>query len=226
MRPRSLTPIDVDMLSDELPIRVEPGEQVDAPRHSRPGRGRPGRNAPPRQREYDSDALSAFTHFFRAKAQAKELAIRKEAHAFDQQIRAERSCPFTGHRPHGRNMTVDYCRPRREPTRRPPRSKTLPSSRAPPATAAQVIADIVNNTDTILTPAPTPAAPVIDPSPDMEEIIAAAEQLDLKQVGQMQGVTTENVFSRFIPVVLLINTSLILFIVIAAFASLGPSKNT
>ncbi|KAG2145397.1 uncharacterized protein EDB93DRAFT_1251495 [Suillus bovinus] len=155
----------------------EPGEHYPTPR---PSRGRGGCNHSPRQCEHDSDALSAFTCFFRAEAQAKELATRKEVHAFDQQIRAEHSCSFPPYYPPSRNLTVNYRRPQKDLCSRTEHPQWAPRTvGAPdrcPSTAAQVIADITSNAEAILAPAPTPIIATPDPGPDIDEIIVAAEQ--------------------------------------------------
>lgn len=120
----SLSPPPNDaMLVDVEPTQREPGEFTQTCRSTQVGRGRPGRGRrgrgghpfPPRRPEEDVDTLGAFTRFFRAEAQAselacadtdrafthcpspypEELATRKESHAFDQELRAECHNPIT-----------------------------------------------------------------------------------------------------------------------------------
>ncbi|KAG1789501.1 uncharacterized protein HD556DRAFT_1311267 [Suillus plorans] len=93
-----------------------------------------------------------------------------------------------------------------------------------PHTAAQVIAEVTSNAATILAPVPAHPIPATDPGPDVEEIIAAAEQLDLEQASRMPDVTTEDVFGRLILISILIVNVLTLVLLSAAFASLGPSR--
>ncbi|KAG1850553.1 hypothetical protein C8R48DRAFT_778204 [Suillus tomentosus] len=226
------------MLVDVSPACLEPGEHAPTQRSTRAGRGRPGRARrgrggcypPPRRPNDDVDALGAFTRFFRAEAQAsehpiadfhharahpishypEELATRKESHAFDQELRAERARELRCHAHRSRNLTLDhrtsasgppshYTRPDYHPRERPAHNQ-----RPRPTTAAQVIAEVTTNAATILAPTPARVALTTDPGPDVEEIIAAAEQLDLEQASRMPDVTTEDIF--------------------AAFASLGPTR--
>ncbi|KAG1846134.1 hypothetical protein C8R48DRAFT_677929 [Suillus tomentosus] len=241
-----------DMLVDAPLDGIEPSNYADAPRPTRPGRGRPGRYhrgrggrvRPPQQREHDSDALGAFTRFFRAEAQAKELATRKESHAFDALVRAERAQrSYERYYPRTRNLSLDHRRgprahtPPEEPPRRvrraqsPPhrrvsRASSVPSNRSALTPAAQLIADVSSNASVILAPTPIPTPPAVDPGRDVEDIIAAAEQLDLEQAGHMPGVTTEDVLGRILPVCSLLVNVLILMLLIAAFASLGSSPRT
>ncbi|KAG1787114.1 uncharacterized protein HD556DRAFT_1449037 [Suillus plorans] len=234
-----------DMLVDAPFDGIGPGNYADAPRPTRSGRGHPGRYhrgrggrvRPPQQREHDSDALGAFTRFFRAEAQAskrpfgvnldhladlrrhplEELATRKESHAFDELVRAERAQrAYERYSPRTRNLSLDHRRgprarsPPEEPPRRvrrahsPPRHRvsrasSVPSNRSALTPAAQLIADVTSNASIILAPTPAPKPPAVDPGRDVEDIIAAAEQLDLEQAGHMPGVTTEDVLGRIIP---------------------------
>ncbi|KAG1831202.1 hypothetical protein DFJ58DRAFT_736706 [Suillus subalutaceus] len=226
------------MSIDEPSFGSEPGELADThwPPHSQQGwsghssRGRGGRTHPPRQREPNSDALSAFTHVFHAEAQAskptqratahppayhgrlafaEELATHKEAHAFDQLVCAEQSQDAAPYRPCGRNLTLDH--------RGHPRGQPFALNRA------QIIADATNNAATLLATAPAPAVLVPDPGPDVSEIIAAAEQLDLEQTVNMPDITHEDVFGRVVSVGLLVTNVLTLAILLAAFASVTRS---
>ncbi|KAG1800819.1 uncharacterized protein HD556DRAFT_1304816 [Suillus plorans] len=250
------------VVDDPAPPRIS--KQTPGPRRERSshhGRGyrhrggRRGHDLPPRARESNSDAMSAFTRFFRAEAQAseypsgpripagayfarryplEELAIRKEAHAFDQLLRAERSArtrEFSPYRPGGRNIKLDNRHPpqghpfRNEQTRRPPRHTSGRAPRNGPTTAAQVIAEVTNNAAAILAPSPAPAVVIPDPGPDVEEIIAAAEQLDLEQSGHLLDITPDDVFGRYIPVGLLLVNTLTLLVLIAAFASVSEGAS-
>ncbi|KAG1853555.1 hypothetical protein C8R48DRAFT_675823 [Suillus tomentosus] len=261
-----------DMLVDAPLDGIEPSNYADAPRPTRPGRGRPGRYhrgrggraRPPQQCEHDSDALGVFTRFFRAEAQAskrpyrasldrltdlhrsplEELATRKESHAFDALVRAERAqCAYERYYPRTRNLSLDHrrgprartppeeppCRVRRAqspPRHRVSRASSAPSSRSALTPAAQLIADVSSNASVILAPTPIPTPPAVDPGRDVEDIIAAAEQLDLEQAGHMPGVTTEDVLGRILPVCSLLVNVLILILLIAVFASLGSSPRT
>ncbi|KAG1839442.1 hypothetical protein DFJ58DRAFT_733309 [Suillus subalutaceus] len=163
----SIPPSVNAMVVDEQAMSHKPGKFTGDPR-------------PPRQHEQDSDALSAFTCFFHAKVQVKELAICKEAHAFDQLVWAERAHHATPYHACGCNLTLDHC-------------------------------------------APAPIVPVPDPGPDVSEIVAAAEQLDLKQVGHMPHITSEDMFGRLISIGLLVSNVLILAVLLAVFASVTRS---
>ncbi|KAG1870540.1 hypothetical protein C8R48DRAFT_670883 [Suillus tomentosus] len=235
--PPAQAPAHYAMVVDDPPAEIEPGEHAGPNRPPRPRqggrgryhRGRGGRYNPPPQREQDSNALGAFTRFFRAEAQAKELATRKEAHAFDEllrneRLRNERLRNFVPYRaPRGRNLTLGH-RPSsspapRESARRPQQPRPSTARRAP-ATAAQVIAEVSRNTTAILAPPPTPVIPVPDPGPDVEEIIAAAEQLDLERARNLPDVTTEDVLGRCALIYLVVAHSLLLIGFLAAFASI------
>ncbi|KAG1846137.1 hypothetical protein C8R48DRAFT_677931 [Suillus tomentosus] len=199
--------------------------------------------------------MSAFTRFFRAEAQAskypsgyrlpagtyfarrtplEELAIRKEAHAFDQLLRAERSArsrEYSPYRPGGRNFKLDNRPPLHDlpsengQSRRAPRHSPRHSPRKGPTTAAQVIAEVKTNAAAILVSPPAPIAITPDPGPDVEEIIAAAEQLDLEQSSNLQDITPDDVFGRYISVSLLVVNTLTLLTLIAAFASISESAS-
>ncbi|KAG1806683.1 uncharacterized protein HD556DRAFT_1436624 [Suillus plorans] len=160
----------------------------------------------------------------------EELATRKEAHTFDQEIRAERARELRryGHRSH--NLTLDHRNSVSGPSFRSshpnyyPRERLVHSHWPKPHTTAQVIAEVNSNAATILAPAPARIVPATDPGPDIEEIIAAAEQLDLKQASRMPDVTTKDIFSRLILIGILIVNVLTLVLLSAAFASIGPTR--
>lgn len=252
----SLSPPPSDaMLVDVKPPRREPGEYAQTPRPSRAGRGCPGQGRrghgghplPPRRPDEDVDVLGAFMRFFRAEAQAsehshtntfgvpthlpspypEELATQKEAHAFDQELRAERARELRHYGHHSHILTLDHCTPASGTLSRPscpdyyPRERPARTPRPKPTTMAQVIAKVTSNAATILAPAPACIAPATDPGPDVEGIIAAAEQLDLEQASRMPDVTIKDVFSRLILISILIVNVLTLVFLSAAFASLG-----
>ncbi|KAG2742255.1 hypothetical protein P692DRAFT_20850913 [Suillus brevipes Sb2] len=210
----------------------EPGEvhvrPVAPPRHGHPGGGggrrnwRRGRSRPPHQREVSSDAMGAFTRFFKAEAQAskhrsrrfttppkcsrprfylEELAVRKEAHAFAQLLKAEREAAASRFHTRSRHLTLDNRSSNHHPSAWPVSKRhRIPGSvgthhsqpapmAAPSTTAAQLIADVANNATAILQSPPTPAPPTPDNGPDVDDIIAAAEQMDLEQAARHSGLT-------------------------------------
>ncbi|KAG1850406.1 hypothetical protein F4604DRAFT_1687101 [Suillus subluteus] len=255
MSSHSTSPIPTNAMSIDKPsFGPKPSELTNAHRPPHPQRGRSGRSSrgrgghtrPPCQREHDSDALSAFTHFFCAEAQAskppqrapapppayhgrlafaEELATCKEAHAFDQLVHAEWAQDAAPYCPCGRNLTLDHHgHPRGQPFalnqgRRPHQPQPQPAPHPALPSAAQIIADATNNASMLLTPAPAPAIPVPDPRPDVSEIIAAAEQLDLEQAVNMPDITHEDVFGRVVSVGLLVTNMLTLAILLAVFTS-------
>ncbi|KIK31646.1 hypothetical protein CY34DRAFT_814556, partial [Suillus luteus UH-Slu-Lm8-n1] len=218
---------DVNAMNvDQAAIR-EPGEVTphlaDTPPHGRPARGGRGRRrnwrrggGHPRPRHEDnSNAMGAFTRFFKAEAQAsesrrmraprppthfvrrhplEELATRKEAHAFAQLVRAEREADALRIRARGRHLSLDN-RPHRQdhpfrgPNQRPhssghastPRHQTRSHQHQ---TAAQLIAQVASNTVANDAPPAVMLPTPIDQGPDVSEIIAAAEQLDLEQAAR------------------------------------------
>ncbi|KAG1845599.1 hypothetical protein C8R48DRAFT_678098 [Suillus tomentosus] len=166
--------------------------------------------------------MSAFTSFFRAEAEAskpplaslqqkfanrrtsprtEELATRKEAHAFHQQVRAERhsessrimddageSKQFLANR--GPRDQRANPRPMKGPAPRAPhpfvnRAPSPPKTQGSGMTAAQLIAAVVEEEarhPTIVQP--PPLTPVLDPGPDVSEIVDAAERLDLERAAR------------------------------------------
>jgi hypothetical protein len=186
-------------------------------------RGR--RSNPSYGRESNSDALNTFTRFFRAEAQAKELATRKEAHAFDQQVKAECHCERTHLSHHTTNQSLDNRTHRRAPPPRVPPSRTSASSHPhrvvspTPDTVAQVIAAAIS-ANPQQTPKPAPPAPTtLDEGPDVLNIVAATEQMDIDAEAQFQSSFFGRVAMRYLPLVNL----LILLYLVAAFG--GPQQN-
>jgi hypothetical protein len=88
---------------------------------------------------------------------------------------------------------------------------------APSTTAAQLIADVANNATAILQSPPTPAPPTPDNGPDVDDIIAAAEQMDLEQAARHSGLQHDDLFGRVTSVCHLLVNVLILLILAAAF---------
>lgn len=234
------------MLVDEpTPLR-EPGELPNPPRHSHPPGGRGGRRrggrkgrgfSHPRQ-ESNSDALHAFTRFFRAEAQAskpyvpvpsrrrthvrfpltlEELAIRKEAHAFERQIRAEREREIASHRrpPSSRHLTLDnrHAEHRRPSTSNKPREGRHPAPparpSAAPTTTAQVIAAAVASASASPAPAPVPVpSPVTDTDAEIDALIAESETVDLETEARAFGFSTSDLFGSVLTISLGLNAVL------------------
>ncbi|KAG1727346.1 hypothetical protein EDD22DRAFT_961257 [Suillus occidentalis] len=135
--------------------------------------------------------------FFRAKAQAKELAIHKEAHAFECQVRAEHECEILSLRcPHHLcHLTLDN-----QGTE--PHWASLPLHAAPPlhtkptlSPVAQVIVSAIATAPT--SPAP-PAPPTPSPAPDtgaeINNLIAKSEQMDIEADACHLGFFTADLF--------------------------------
>ncbi|KIK38200.1 hypothetical protein CY34DRAFT_405380 [Suillus luteus UH-Slu-Lm8-n1] len=245
----------MDMIVDSSAPTFEPGELPTAAHsqgHStrgrgsrrRGGRGGRGRRSSLRESQ-NSDAMSAFTRFFRAEAEAsklrrhpiarrrsnyprfpspEELAIRKEAHAFNEMIKAERKHRHTHHHsnrsPH---LSLDNRGPRRPssdnrgrssrvpvPAADPPQTRTTQSHSAPPCgltpqfdsgaprTAAEVIsaACAQSSTSTPFSIAPNSPNHVVDPGSDVATLIAEAEQMDLEAEARRNGFSsTEDMFA-------------------------------
>jgi hypothetical protein len=238
------------MIVDHAPIVAESGEisGVDTypPRQARRnGRGRRNwqkeRGNPSFRRESNADAMSAFTRFFRAEAQAskppgvtyssgrsnsryfppkEELAVRKEAHAFDRMLRAERGHnhsprPSTTTRGHHRSLDN-----RNRHHRDPPRNLTTSKAcSATPPVAPLTVSQVIEAANLAATRAPSPIlltpAPAVDPGRDVTEIIADAKALD--------DMSTEDFIGRVALIGLFISNLLTLFVMAAAFGSLKTS---
>ncbi|KAG1768670.1 hypothetical protein EDD22DRAFT_843950 [Suillus occidentalis] len=245
------------MLVDEPTPTREPGELANPPRHShspggRGGRRRGGRKgrgfSHPRQ-ESNSDALHAFTRFFRAEAQAskpntsvpsqrrthlrfplspEELAIRKEAHAFERQIRAEREREIAANRrpQSSRHLTLDnrQAEHRRPLPSRKPRSSghPAPPSQPPaaPAATAQVIAAAVASAPAPPTPVPVPApATVTNTDAEIDALIAESENVDLETEARAFGFSTSDLFGSVLTISLGLNA--VLTILLGAMHSMN-----
>ena len=209
---------DEPMIVDNPPSSCEPGK-IQARCHDHASRGNPahrgckrgwhgGRGKPPHHREPNSEALSVFTRFFRAEAQAsmkphtafpaqntkcrvpplaEELATCKEAHAFSQQIRAKReqryeprTIPSTRRNP---NMSLDNRNHHREHVSHSHPVRPASAASAPLAdSASQVAKQVV----AIATSTPMNPSSVVAPAPatsfndaDILQLIASSEQDDL-----------------------------------------------
>ncbi|KAJ8580554.1 hypothetical protein M405DRAFT_889215 [Rhizopogon salebrosus TDB-379] len=192
--PPGETNLTTSFENDEGPPRT-----LSSPRNPRcTGRSqgwRGGRNHSSYHREPNSDAMNAFTRFFHAEAQAKELATRKEAHVFDQQVRAERE-QGRSRRPDARqsshHLSLDNRAHHRGPPLRahPPNAAVrgpAPTRTAAPPTVAQVIAaaNSAHQCPTPVTSSPNPT--VLDTGRDVLEIVAATEQMDLDTEEQIRS---------------------------------------
>ncbi|KAG1862396.1 hypothetical protein C8R48DRAFT_799831 [Suillus tomentosus] len=201
-------------------------------------------------RSQNADAMSAFTSFFRAEAEAskpplnlsqrkftncrsrprkEELATRKEAHAFSQQVRAEchsepsryhqrarhltldnRHVPRSSGRNNGHRDQRDDSRPAGGPSPRVPnpfvtRAPPPPTTQAPAMTAAQLIAAVVEEEARHPTIAqPPPLTPAIDPGPDVSEIVDAAERLDLERAARESEFSDTDFFGKLVVLALLV----------------------
>ncbi|KAG1745064.1 uncharacterized protein EDB91DRAFT_1080572 [Suillus paluster] len=200
----------------------------------------PGWSNPPRHRGFanpthrddsNSDALNVFTQFFRAEAQAKELATRKEAHAFDLEVHAERDRECRrehSHHSHSRknpNLTLDNCghhhdRPLRVPSQTRPAPAVQFSPPSGPSMVAQVIAAV--SAASVPHPAPTAASstsPTPDKGPDVAEIISATEQMDINNAARFQA----EFFGKALVLIYLIILVLTFATILAAW---GPVPHT
>ncbi|KAG0692130.1 hypothetical protein DFH29DRAFT_1009311 [Suillus ampliporus] len=218
------------MMVDDLSYECESGEICPLPspkpsgHHNRPrhNRGwRPNHAPQHHRREPDSDALNAFTCFFRTEAQAKELATRKEAHAFDQMLRAERERHYSHPKPsrHVPNLSLDNRGRHRSSLPRTVPATQWDTPSAPVPSAAQVISAAITS-NSIAPPPPISSVPcsLDDQGPDVLEIISAMEQSDLENSSLPQSMTETELFGRLVTVGLLLTTVLTLFV--AAFGSL------
>ncbi|KAG1792745.1 uncharacterized protein HD556DRAFT_1309043 [Suillus plorans] len=169
-------------LADAMNVDVATSaEAVDAfPPRSHSGQGRRsnrrrdwyrGRGGPYQHetRAQNADAMSTFTSFFRAEAKAKELATRKEAYAFNQQITVKVTL---------RLIVIVSAVPALELLVDQPleHSNHLPATYLLPLIAAVMEEETRN--PTVLPP--PPVDPVPDPGRDVAEIVEAAERLDLE----------------------------------------------
>jgi len=239
----SLAPVD-QMAVDDSPVSDNPGEATCHLRHPRtshgssPHRGRKrgwrgGRGNPSQQREPNNEALSAFTCCFRAEAQAstmprlppssrrtkypaEELAVRKEAHAFSQQVKAEherryepRPAPPSRRAP---NLSLDNRDRRRERSThvRAPRPRSAPTSVAP-ATARQIIAAASSTAAQIPPVVASAPAPYYDDT-DVLQLIASSERDDLNREPQLRS---EFLGRSLVACLLLINMLTLIAIVVA-----------
>ncbi|KAG1877051.1 hypothetical protein C8R48DRAFT_669038 [Suillus tomentosus] len=267
--------VDVDAMSvDMTPPPDEPGEIHHAPSHSHRGRRHPrrrrwNRGGPPTyQRESsNSDAMSAFTRFFRAEAEAskpsvtfvrsphltspvpsppEELATRKEAHAFNQMVRAERKQDYARPRPApAPNMSLDNRRGPGHPrssrghtsgNKPPGGSASWPynayavkySPQPPPArspsthmTAAQLIAAVVEeDARKPPTASPSPASVADDTGRDVSEIVAAAERLDLEQEARLHNALDGEFLGKLLMIGLLVSNLLMTYLLAASLGAM------
>lgn len=85
-------------------------------------------------------------------------------------------------------------------------------------TAAQLIAQVTSNSVAIDAPPAVMSPAPIDQGPDVSEIIAAAEQLDLEQAARQPGLPHEDLFGRVILLCLLVTN--VLTLLVAAFSGM------
>ncbi|KAG1866001.1 hypothetical protein F4604DRAFT_1682991 [Suillus subluteus] len=237
MPPAASTTSFEPMQVDAPVISNKPGELPNPPRRQTPshrghsGRrhgGRHGRGHSPYQKEPNSEALHAFTRFFRAEAQAskpltfsyqrhwthfrdplypEELATRKEAHAFEQRVRAEHQQEYSlrQREQRARHMTLDNRPMAHAVLSKPhlpyPKAKVAHHTPHPtPPTRTQVTA-------TVSAPAPTPAPALTAPSPsvsdpltnldeEIDTLIHESEKMDLEAEARRLGFTTTELFGR------------------------------
>ncbi|KAG1870366.1 hypothetical protein C8R48DRAFT_670751 [Suillus tomentosus] len=185
------------------------------------------------------DALNAFTRFFMAEAQAKELATRKEAHAFEQRLRSERRRERDYRpRPYGRDSRRETHHQREAThfTGRPgPPSphRTLDNhprhhSRAPRAQPHEV--PLPQSPAMSITPPPSLPSPASAPTPadqagdlgaDIDSLIAESEQMDLEAEARHHGFTAEELFGSVVLLGLLTIVNISLFVLLAAMGTMN-----
>ncbi|KAG1733848.1 uncharacterized protein EDB91DRAFT_1251155 [Suillus paluster] len=172
-------------------------------------------------------ALGAFTWFFHAEVQVKELATRKEAHAFDQMLKSERehnySCLSQLHR--GANLSIDNRNHQRVPQSR----NTAPTQRVthptPPLSTAQVISATISSNSAATPPIVNSPPPTDNPGPDILDIISAGEQSYLMNSAHPHSMTESELFGRVVVLGLLATNVLTLLALIAAFGSMEVHSN-
>ncbi|KAG1840509.1 hypothetical protein F4604DRAFT_1690745 [Suillus subluteus] len=232
-----------DMVVDSPVPAREPGELFTPARHqglsSRGrgnrhcnGRGGRGRHSSLRESQ-NSDAMGAFTRFFRAKAEAKKLAIRKEAHTFDELLCSECRLWHSHSRPRAPTIClwtiVVSDVPLTTPVEGTPglQSEDLPGQQlmlptaSPHPTAALLFKHTLNlptpRLSTPFTSAPTSPDTAIDHSSDVAELIAEAEQMDLEAEARCAGFSsTEEMFGRVLLACSLMMNALTLLVLLAA----------
>ncbi|KAG0697852.1 hypothetical protein DFH29DRAFT_878443 [Suillus ampliporus] len=204
-------PVEHMMVDNPLYGR-EPGEVRSLP-SSKPSSPR---NRPRRHRGWRPNHAPQHHH-----SQAKELATRKEAHVFDQMLRAERECNYSHPKPscHVPNLSLDN-RGRHHsslPRTAPATQRDTPL--APVPSVAQVISAAISS-NSIAPPPPISSVPCSsdDQGPDVLKIISTVEQLGLENSSLPQSMTETELFGRLVTFGLLLTTVLTLFI--AAFGSL------
>ncbi|KAG1823035.1 hypothetical protein EV424DRAFT_1538692 [Suillus variegatus] len=212
--------------------------------------GHRGRGQLPPLDQPNSDALNAFTQFFVAEAQAKELATWKEAHAFEQRIHSERYCNRDSHsRYHGQDReserhrmreachfadrpvppslhrTLDNCRSRRP---NPPRAQPLgvPHPIVPRAQSLEVPESpsmSITPPPSLPSPSPvpSPAEPAGDLGANIDSLIAESEQMDLEAEARCHGFTAEELFGSVILLGLITIVNVSLLILLAAMGTMN-----
>ncbi|KAG1793591.1 uncharacterized protein HD556DRAFT_1308458 [Suillus plorans] len=265
----------VDAMNVDIPTPVEIRDPY--PSHSHSGRGRRSsrrrdwykeRGGPYQHeaRTQNADAMSAFTSFFRAEAEAskpsqtlrrrtfpdrrapprkEELATQKEAHAFRQQVRAERHSESSRYHQRSHHLTLDNRHvphsssrsrgtrdqragphPMGRPAPRAPdpfanQAPPPPKVQAPAMTAAQLIAAVVEddarNPTVVL---PPPLAPVPDPGPDVSEIVDAAERLDLERASRVSEFSDTEFFGKLVILAFLLSHVILIGILVDTYSAM------
>ncbi|KAG1736161.1 uncharacterized protein EDB91DRAFT_1083489 [Suillus paluster] len=182
----------------------------------------------------NSDALNTFTRFFRAEAQAKELATRKEAHAFDLEVHAEHDCDRRREHSHhshsckNPNLTLDNRGHRHDrPLRIPSQTRPAPAVQSSPPSGPSTVAQVIAAASAASVPHPAPPAasstsPTPDEGPDIADIISATEQMDIDNAAHFQA----EFFGKVFVLVYLVTLVLTLAVTLAAWGSVphtGPA---
>ncbi|KAG1846900.1 hypothetical protein C8R48DRAFT_677701 [Suillus tomentosus] len=185
------------------------------------------------------DALNAFTRFFMAEAQAKELATRKEAHAFEQRLRSERRHE-RDYRPHsyGRDRDREVHRqreaarfadrpgppsPHRTLDNRPRRHSRPPRAQPHEVPLPQSPSMSITPPPSLPSPAsaPTPADHAGDLGADIDSLIAESKQMDLEAEARRHGFTAEELFGSVFLLGLLTIVNITLPVLLAAMGTMN-----
>ncbi|KAG1735900.1 uncharacterized protein EDB91DRAFT_1250231 [Suillus paluster] len=160
--------------------------------------------------------MNAFSHFFRAEAQAsksparqlplsrpsyspasrlvEELAIKKEAYTFAAQVKADREKEFSSRTQRNRHLMLDNRGQQRVRNHQP----HTPATRQPapiPRIASQIITDAINTPVNDPIPIPPIITSTIDSGPDVLNIIARSKELDRSNSTHLNGVANEDLFA-------------------------------
>ncbi|KAG2098913.1 uncharacterized protein F5147DRAFT_777430 [Suillus discolor] len=187
----------------------------------------------------NSDALNVFMHFFVAEAQAKELATRKEAHAFKQRLHSERDRDQDyRHRPHGRDRKLERHH-QREATHfasrralsslhrmldnRPVHRHDLPRTQPHEVPLPQSPSMSITPPPSLPSPASPspPAEPAGDLGADIDSLIAESEQMDLEAEARRRGFTTEELFGSVVLLGLVTIVNMSLLVLLAAMGTMN-----